>query len=80
MGNCFNSFDENKEIDDLITEMLELEEDSDKLGPLPILTLVDIKKEVLKDKLKLRKENINRIYMRELNRLSLYNNPNFFKK
>lgn len=77
MGICDSSFDENKEIDNYINELLELEEADDVLGQLPILTMVDIKKEIVKDKLKLRKENINRIYLKELNRLRLYNNTRF---
>lgn len=60
-----------KEVDDYIQELLELEEADDLLTGLPILTLVDIKKELIKDKLKLRKENINRIYHKELQRMKL---------
>ena len=60
-----------KEIDNYIQELLELEEADDLLTGLPILTMVDIKKELIKDKLKLRKENINRIYHKELQRMKL---------
>lgn len=63
-----------KEVDDYIMELLELEEADDLLTGLPILTMVDIKKELIKDKLKLRKENINRIYLKELQRMKLIKN------
>jgi len=55
-----------EEITEMLEDMLQVEEDIDKLTELPTITMKDIKHQIIIDKIRLRKQNINNIYKNEL--------------
>lgn len=68
MGMCQSKHAYTEEITEMLEDMLQVEEDIDKLTELPTITMKDIKHEMIMDRIRLRNQNINKLYQRELNK------------
>ena len=68
MGMCHSKHAYTEEITEMLEDMLQVEEDIDKLTELPTITMKDIKHEMIMDRMRLRNQNINELYQRELNK------------